>query len=225
MTIQGNTTRRGAPILISVSLVSMSALLAGCMSSPTYGTDKTASEQLLEDVTGILAIGPKDNAQIDYKPRPELVTPASTAVLPEPQQDIASAGNSAWPESPEQRRARIRAEATENQHNPAYRPQVRPGAPASGERGLAWAEANNPERASMPMANNPQRRAEIQARVRERNQGSATTRQYLSEPPLAYRQPAETAAANDPGQDEWVKARQRRNASGKSSWRDWIPGL
>ena len=44
------------------------------MSSPTYGTDKTANAQLLSDVSGILSLqGRSSKAAIDYKPRPELV--------------------------------------------------------------------------------------------------------------------------------------------------------
>ena len=31
-------------------------LLAGCMSSPTYGTGKSSSVQLAEDLTGVLSL-------------------------------------------------------------------------------------------------------------------------------------------------------------------------
>jgi hypothetical protein len=41
-------------------------------------------------------------------------------------------------------------------------------------------------------------------------QGSPTNRRYLSEPPLDYRQPAETAAKNDVGEDEWKKDKRRK---------------
>ena len=59
----------------SAVVVASAVGLSGCVSSPTYGTGKPASEQLLEDVTGVLTVGPRERKRIDYKPRPELVTP------------------------------------------------------------------------------------------------------------------------------------------------------
>ncbi len=110
-----------ARLWLGAPLVASALMLAGCLGSPTYGTDKTATEQLASDVTGILSIAPKSREPIDYKPRPELVKPASAGALPPPQESVAVTANPAWPESPEARRARIRAEATANQDNPNYR--------------------------------------------------------------------------------------------------------
>src|SRR5262245_37856493 len=112
--------KKQARLLLGAPLVASGLMLAGCLGSPTYGTDKTATEQLADDVTGILAIAPKRREPIDYKPRPDLVKPASTGALPAPQAPVAVASNPAWPQSPEQRRAQIRAEATANQNNPDY---------------------------------------------------------------------------------------------------------
>ena len=69
----------GARLFVVAPVVVCAALLSGCMSSPTYGTGKAASAQLMEDVTGILSLGPKDRPQIEYKPRPELVKPVRLA--------------------------------------------------------------------------------------------------------------------------------------------------
>lgn len=210
-----NTVRslpRGhAPLFLGVAAVCAVTLLSGCMGSPTYGTDKTATEQLLSDVTGIVSTdalmgGRSREAEIAYKPRPELVKPASLEVLPEPQREIASAENPAWPESPEQRRRRLRDEATENQENSSYRSPILMG-------GLTTSPANLTE----------EQRAEVQRRKRERNQGDATNRKYLSEPPIEYRVPNETAAVGDLGEEEWKKERQRGNSGGKSSLRDLLP--
>lgn len=196
-----------APIAASACAV---ALLSGCMSSPTYGTGKTANAQLLEDVTGVLAIGTGSNKEpeIAYTPRGQLVRPASLEVLPEPQQEIAAAGNPAWPESPEERRRRLRAEATENQDNPSYRSPIVTSARASDTAFVTDAQ-----------------RAEIQRLRRESNQGDANYRRYLSEPPLEYRTPEATAAAGELGEDEFRKANRAKRAAGKSSWRDFVPWL
>jgi hypothetical protein len=197
-------------------LVGLSAMLvSGCM-GPTYGTDKTANQQLVEDVTGVLSLAPTRSEPIAYNPRPELVRPASTAILPTPQENATRSGDSAWPESPEQRLARIRAEATANQDNPAYRsPVVASNAP-SGVSSDAddWASRSPAEQ-----------RAEYERRRKINQEGSTTTRRYLSEPPLDYRQPAATAPADDLGEDEWRKERRMQSASGSRSWRDWVPWL
>jgi hypothetical protein len=96
-----------------VAAMAMSSFaLAGCM-GPTYGTDKPAMEQLFDDLGGAMSLGKKQRkVAIDYKPRPGLVQPADTSTLPEPQQNIAEASPD-WPESPEERLARIRKEADE----------------------------------------------------------------------------------------------------------------
>jgi hypothetical protein len=48
-------------------------------------------------------------------------------------------------------------------------------------------------------------REAFKARLQESKQGSPTTRKYLSEPPVAYRQPSASAPVGDPGIDERVK--------------------
>ncbi len=178
------------------------------MGSPRYGTDKTANEQLIEDLTGVLALGPKQKPQIAYQPRPELVKPETTAVLPPPQDSVTTA--SAWPESPEQRRARLRQEATDNQDNPAYRSPI---VVSSRDPGGA---ANSVTRAQQE---------EFRRRMAIQNAADPTSRRYLSEPPGTYRQAAATAPADELGEDEWKKERAARSAarksSGKRSWWPW----
>lgn len=248
-----------ARLAVSAPLIVSAVVLAGCMGSPTYGTGTQAHEQLLSDVTGVLSIAPnKDKKQIDYKPRPELVRPAkgATASLPEPQQSIAGAGSPSWPESPEQLRARLRAEATANQDNPSY---VSPIAGATetkrgitsaarfGERGNFEIPSAGPDNSGVRESSRgitsaarfgergnfevrdgdgERQREDFNRRLAETRQGSPTTRRYLSEPPLVYRAPASTAPSGDVGEDEWRKERQqKKTATKKSNWRDWIPGL
>lgn len=213
-------TRGRAPLITGVTLACAGALLSGCLASPTYGTGKTANQQLMEDITGVLAIAPGSASrapEIAYNPRPELVKPASLEVLPEPQQDVASADNPQWPESPEQRRKRLRDEATANQDNPAYRSPIRVD-PAQLTPNPGSAESENPQLVGS-------QREELRRRAREGNQGSSSSRKFLSEPPLDYRQPAETAAVGELGEDEWKKERRQKRSTGKSSWRDYIPWL
>lgn len=224
MKIDSNSTRGRAPLFVGVTLVCAGALLSGCMGSPTYGTSKTSSEQLVDDLTGILDISPKRTRvqESAYSPRPGLVRPSSLEVLPEPQQRIATAGNPAWPESPEQRRARIRADATANQDNPLYRSQVA----SSGTRPIGSAEELNNRRNTENSSLTDAQRADMTKRVRERNQGDSNSRRFLTEPPVSFRKPEETAAYGELGEDELAKERKLQRASGKSGgWRSLVPWL
>lgn len=210
-----------ARVPLAVGVVAASALsLGGCTSSPTYGTGKTSNQQLVEDLSGILSLGPKEQPKIDYKPRPELVKPETTAVLPPPQDNVTTASSAAWPESPEQRLARIRADATANQDNAFFRPQVQvdrvEGSPSA--RPLEGPDAD-------PLARKPnpaQQRAEFKRALAENN-GAVAQRRYLSDPPLVYREPAATAPVNDIGEDEWKKERAAQRASTSGKKRSWWP--
>lgn len=213
---------------ILVLVATMATLpLAGCVSSPTYGTDKTASEQLLDDMTNIVSMGQK-KTPIEYKPRPELVRPANsqTAVLPAPQEKMTAADGS-WPESPEQRRARLRAEATANQDNPHYVSPIASDMPVARSSSHYMSGTSRREEApELKPVTKDQRAEALRLQQERRNQtiGSPDTRRYLSEPPIAYRQPAPTAATDDLGEDESVKERRRKaEASGSKSWTDILP--
>lgn len=229
MKIDRIPARGRAPLLSGAAAICAAALASGCMGSPTYGTDKTANQQLMQDLGSILSVAPKSKgSEIAYTPRPELVRPASLEVLPEPQQALATAENPAWPESPEERRARLRAEATENQDDPNYRSPIIGSSGERGKRSEAERNSNFMDRAPRHQAleGSERKRAEVQRRLRESKQGEPTTRKYLSEPPLDYRAPAETAVAGELGEDELVKERRRRQAASKGgSWRDYVPWL
>lgn len=224
-----NKALRGASAL---ALLASATLVSGCMSSPTYGTGKTANAQLMDDLSNALNPVPKRAAAIDYKPRPEIVEPASEAEvqaagLPAPQDSLATASNPAWPESPEQRRARIRAEATATRDNPDFDPEVELGVNKVPSMAIETRGTYNGT-AYVPTDTNKQR-AEVLKRRRENQQGAPTERKFLSEPPLDYRVPAASAPADEIGEDELKKEARRRSDArkkdGKTSWRDLVPWL
>lgn len=212
--------------MIATGMVTAGLMLTGCgVSGPTYGTDKTTTQQLLDDVSNLASIKPSNNnSRVNTKPRPDLVRPApgAKASLPQPQANVAQVGTPDWPESPEQRRQRLRDEATANQDNPNYvSPIVSDGGGKSTATGTTdWLDGIH--RNEEPRANAKQQRAEYQRRKQENSGGSATNRKYLSEPPLAYREPANSAPVGDQGEDEAKKERERKKAmkdtSGKKSW-------
>ncbi|SUA87871.1 Uncharacterised protein [Brucella intermedia] len=215
-------------------LVLMTAIagvsLSGCVSSPTYGTDKTAGAQLLDDVSNLASFGQGKNKKerIDYKPRPDLVRPApgEKGQLPAPQQSVASANDPNWPESPEQRRKRLRDEITANRDDPNFVSPVVQDVPVASNIQAALPRGNSrrEDYESRTPTFDPAKVAAYKAMRQQQVQGSSSTRRYLSEPPLTYRQPASTAAVGELGTDEAQKERERKKASGKSKgWRDYLP--
>jgi len=223
-----------ARVALAVPLAASALALAGCMGSPTYGTDKTASEQLVGDLSNAFSLAPVKREAIDYKPRPELVKPAlgQKESLPQPQESITKTASAEWPESPEQRRARLRAEATLHENDPNYEPQIDDDIQTDP---VAVKKAMKDAGSSHPPAWTPEdsgggsraRAAEINRKLAESRQGDPTTRRYLSDPPVVYRQAADTAPQNDIGEDEYKKERRLKKEaaakSGKSGWFDWLP--
>jgi len=222
------TDRICARAALLAPLVASGLALAGCMGSPTYGTDKTAGEQLAGDLSSAFSIAPKRKDPIDYKPRPELVKPGpgQKEVLPPPQESIETA-SADWPESPEARRARLRADATAHQDDPNYQSQIVDDVqtdPTAIKKAMAESGSSHPPRWS-PEDSDKGRAAEIQRRMQEGKQGDPKSRKYLSEPPVAYRVAADTAPQNELGEDEYKKERRlKKEAEGKkgSGWFDWL---
>jgi hypothetical protein len=228
--------RIGARTILVAPLVVSGLLVSGCMSSPTYGTGTTQSKQLTSDVSNILSLKPKRAFASNYAPRPELVKPTTpTTDLPPPQESIVTASAGQWPESPEQRRARIRADATENRDKQGWEPEVINDVALEQDTGSTVKLGSSPRGRDSSIAKAGEaedisgKGALFRQKTAEIKQGSPTVRRTLTEPPLEYRQPAATAAADELGEDEYKKQRRLKaeaaKANGKTSWRDLVPWL
>ncbi|MCV9962991.1 hypothetical protein OIU34_13870 [Pararhizobium sp. BT-229] len=186
-------------------VVAGSFVLTGCIGGPTYGTDKTAGEHLVDDLGSAVSLGPSNPKNVKYQPRPGLVLPpqSETASLVQPQQNLASKDNPQWIESPEETRQRLREEADANADNPNY---VSP---------LAKASANG-----RALTKSEQTQAYREARKIQMG-AYADKRRFLSDPPLEYRKLPEEATA-DLGEPEQVKERRRKKeAAIKGSGKKW----
>ena len=205
------------------ALIAASLALSGCM-GPTYGTDKTSTAQLMDDIGSIASIGsPRKGADIEYKPRPAIVKPVETADLPAPQQNVAE-NNPAWVESPEQTRQRLLAEADANSGNTAYTsPLARPEVAKrkSGPRLFGRAAE------AAPSINDAVQQRQAYQQARKIQSGAySDRRRFLSDPPLAYRQPAETAPIGELGESERAKEKRwkeeaEKAGTGKRKWWPW----
>lgn len=204
---------------ISVVLVSLSALaLTGCVGGTTYGTGVSQEAQLIQDLEGMMSMGSKRRKKsIDYSARPDLILPADSAALPAPVDEAASTAQADWPESPEQRLARIRGEAESAD-------------PRSGEISVAELKRkkvgirvlrgkfDEPDidkdgHAAIDSLNDGSYK---NARMLKKSQNTYSTgprRKYLTEPPVAYRTPYSTAAAGDLGISEAEKERRAEKAA------------
>ncbi len=195
--------------LLAVAAAALAA--SGCTTGPTYGTNKTASEQLVDDLGQAVSLGSEPaNKNTKYNPRPQLVVNKNvTQTLPAPQTSLASRENNPnWVESPEETRARLRDEADANKDNPNYRSPLLAGNGTAGT--LTESQKWDAFRKARQNAENP---------------GIAGARRSLTDPPAEYRI-ADTDQLNDLGEPELKKERERKKAAQEagtksSSW--WKP--
>lgn len=220
----------------SVLGVAAAALaLSGCI-GPTYGTGKTAGEQLVSDLDGMFSLGSTNEGEaISYAPRAELVKPKDTSILPPPRDSVDSANDPNWPESPEVRSARIKAAADRrNAESDIVQAEValadKEGitdaqiAANSGSGSFDGRMGGDPTDHLLTPQELDSGREAFKEKLRQSKQGSPTQRKYLSEPPIAYRQPAATAPVGDPGVDERVKeAKLKKNTGLGEKLRNLLP--
>jgi hypothetical protein len=188
-----------------LGLLGASLLLTGCM-GPTYGTDKTAGEQLINDLGDAVMIQPEnqDAKKIRYQPRGSLIVPKDKVALASPQQSVSSKDNPEWLENPEDMRERLRDEADANTNNLRYR------SPLASQN----SNAEQLGSAAQTKAYRDARRLQMGA--------YSDKRRYLSDPPVDYRRMPQEAQA-DLGEPEKQKERQRKKDAkaakqNKSGW-------
>ena len=98
--------------VFSMGLVAVAFALAGCNAGTTYGTGTTHEKATMKDLSNIFSLKSQKNT-IEYNQRPELVMPANKNILPAPVDKEATLSNDQWPETPEERIARVRGAAPE----------------------------------------------------------------------------------------------------------------
>ena len=202
-------------------------LLAGCM-GPTYGTDKSSTGQLIDDIGNMATIKPKTGPEIAYSPRPAIVQPPKGADLPAPQASV-SENNPAWVEGPESTRRRLIVEADANTGNPNYRSplatRTSTGTDSGGRPVTTGHAADGPPRPGAVIADAKASAAFKEGRKIQKGAYS-DKRRYLSDPPLTYRAPAESAPVGELGEGEREKEKRRlaeatKAGTGKKKWWPW----
>ncbi len=201
---------QGFGLFRTVVGVTVMGMLLGACTSPTYGTGKSAGEQLVDDLGSATSItGDKSKRNLRYGPRPGLVVPAQARAedLASPQQNMANREtNPQWVESPEETRERLRDEADANKNNPNYRSPLLAGNGTAGQ----MTESQKWEAF---------RKAKADA------QGGSVVnaqRKYLTDPPVEYRSVSQDQLT-DLGEPEQKKEKRRKKeaavaGSGKNWW-------
>jgi hypothetical protein len=174
-------------------------VLSGCVGGTTYGTGVSQEKQTIKDVYSMFSLR-SERKNIDYSPRPDLIVPENKQALVEPIEEEASASNTEWPETPEQRIARIRAQAGEvdpRTGEVSVQEQLRKkeGIGIEDENGVRKFIPGKTDKDGylLPHVNQKEAREEVLKRKAEVATAPAGTRRYLTDPPVAYREPAATA--------------------------------
>ncbi len=197
-------TKRSLPIVVSVGAL----MLAGCTSGTTYGTGVTHEAQTFNGLYNMFSIRPDKGEEIDYSARPDLVMPANKQALPAPGSGIEqTAGDQAWPETPEQRIAAVRQDAPEPDWRSGDLPTEYLTSEKQGIRNSAGlyvgdrnqGRAGGGEQIIAELQRDKQVSEEVARRRNQLSYSTGVQRRFLTEPPTEYRTPAATADAGDLG--------------------------
>lgn len=180
------------------ALLAGSAAVSACVSGTTYGTGVSQERQTITDMYNIFSLK-QERKNIDYSPRPDLVVPQDTASLPEPLDQSATTSNPQWPETPEERVARVRAQAGEidpRTGDYSIRDQLRPKEGIGLETASHKGEfvPGKTDRDGNPVLYRGD--SEVRKKVIQAKAGTTydcANRRYLTEPPPEYCVAAETA--------------------------------
>jgi hypothetical protein len=185
------------PAALGAALV-LSAGLAGCVQTSTYGTGEMPEMAIFREITG--GFGAKKKQPIQYQPRAPLVLPPSTdgaavAELPPPA-EAAETADAAWPIDPDQtppgdKFGDPRDENAADDISPEEARRLAPLAALNQGRSTRFVDTWKGNQA-MDVVNREQRET-FKAALDEAEGVGRTERRYLTEPPDAYRQPAASA--------------------------------
>jgi hypothetical protein len=178
--------------------------LSACVRGTTYGTGVTQEAQTFDDLYNMFTLK-QQRKDIDYSERPDLVVPQDKTALPAPVETEASTSNPAWPESPEERIARVREQAGEadpRSGDYSVQEQLRKKEGIEVETYNPKGEfvAGKTDRDGNPLLYNSSskeaRKKVLEAKTSQ-SISTGASRKYLTEPPVKYRVPADTAPSGE----------------------------
>lgn len=188
------TPRIGRVAARAALLVSGMAL-AGCINTATYGTGEAPELTVIKGATGgLTGMSGKGKDEIDYKPRAPLVMPPEKNLRPPVV--AAAEADPDWPVEAD-------ASGTEQEDplgetsrdDPAYRHSLKPiaGALPADQRPASYDMEKDSARAHVDAINEREARKKFAAALADAEGYNGEGRRYLTDPPEAYREPADTA--------------------------------
>jgi len=210
-----------APLLVPAVLFAP-ALLAGCSMTSTYGTGQAPEMAMFTEMTGGLLDKNEKKEPIEYQPRAPLVMPptgdgtalASASTQLPPPMETASAAAPDWPMDPSERIApESSGPATAYNMQSEYE-RLRPLADAFPEQERRDAPAGEDfgkQDYYNSIVHGRQQREEFERALADSKGLGHAERRYLTDPPLAYREPVPTAPTGEVALEEGVKKKKKGN--------------
>ena len=199
--------------------------LSGCVGGTTFGTGVSQEQQLLNDLQGMMSFGSKKRKKpIDYSARPDLILLSQTAALPAPQEEESSTSATNWPESPEQRLARIRGEAGKadvrsGELSVEELRREKTGIRIGKNNRVGPSDIDRDGHAAIDALNDGSYK-NAKALKKKYAYSTGPTRKYLTEPPTEYRRPIGTNGVGDLGIPEAEKQRLAEKAAKQKQQED-----
>ena len=190
-------------LAIAAALTGVSLSLVGCMGGgTTYGTGKSPGAQTLEDLAGIASLGGSKKEPIDYGPRAAVVAPPPGTPLPPPGTDNASLAAN-WPKDPDVEAKRFKADMQARYkpgdeqplaaNDPKFRLPPQPKSDTPDPRLIDPNQRHDEAAPNPPAQIASAKKLFADARGLPTDENGQPIRQYLTDPPLGYRQPDPTA--------------------------------
>lgn len=186
--------------LIAAAFFSALPALGGCMSSTTYGTGQAPGLAVFSEMTGGLVGGDKDKEPINYQPRAPLVLPPDGQLRP-PIETVSAEGGP-WPSASNADAIGDRGtdpddEVARDDITPEYVRWLRPiaGLLPAGPDDRAGSGNDRADKINRKYETlkNPDQLKQFRADLAEAKGLISTRRRWLTDPPVGYRTPAESA--------------------------------
>ncbi|MBK1622784.1 hypothetical protein [Afifella marina] len=189
------TAKRLVPASIALAMGAM--LLGGCPGR-TYGTGEAPEMAIFSEVAAVGNLGGKEKKPIDYRPRSPLVMPPSAELRPpEPEAGVRTAN---WPTGPQPNASAVALNPADPDNNiarddmsPEYVSSLKPLSGMARKRQPGEREDDAEIGVKYDLVRNRQAAKDVKEKMAEAKGIGITERRYLTDPPEAYREPAETA--------------------------------
>ena len=178
-------------IVAGAALLTFGTALGGCINTATYGTGESPEMSVVKGATkGLTGFG-KKKEEIDYTPRAPLVMPPESNL----RDPVASAAE-ADPDWPGQsQRAKVEDPlGPTSRDNKEYRDSLQPIRSTEDPRSAGYDPEKDIARANVDYIRQREARKEFKKALADADvYNNAEGRRYLTDPPEAYREPAESA--------------------------------